>query len=125
MTGGETTRPAREVLDEHLVSRHAGDLEEDIRRNYHPEVVLLTGTGTFRGHEGVRKSAAELEQYLGPDLTFDITKKLVEGPYAFIEWNGRSGEREVCDGADSFVIVDGLITAQTIHYTVERYSSSP
>lgn len=56
--------------------------------------------------------------YLGSESTFDIRTLLTDGRNAFIEWSDRDGARQVCDGADSFVVEQGLIVAQTIHYTV-------
>jgi hypothetical protein len=44
--------------------------------------------------------------------------QLVEGRIAFLEWTVETGPFRVPDGADSFVIEDGKIQAQTIHYTV-------
>jgi hypothetical protein len=37
---------------------------------------------------------------------------------AFIEWMVDAGEVRVDDGADSFLIEEGKIVHQTIHYTV-------
>ena len=39
--------------------------------------------------------------------------------FAFLEGTADSGHTRVRDGADSFVIEDGWLVAQTIHYTVE------
>jgi len=58
-------RTTTEVLESHLAKRLAGDLEGDIKENYSENVVFLTGTGAFEGHDGVRKSASELERYVG------------------------------------------------------------
>ena len=54
-----------------------------------------------------------------PGATFEYTTQLVEGEVAFLEWTARSESVRVADGADSFFIRDGLVVAQTIHYTVE------
>jgi hypothetical protein len=80
-------------------------------------VVLLTGTGIYRGHDGVRESAHILHTHF-PHGHYDYRNKLVEGEVAFLEWTGESPAGEVKDGADSYVIRDGKIIAQTIHYTV-------
>lgn len=40
------------------------------------------------------------------------------GRFAFLEWTATETGAKVEDGADSFVIEDGKIVAQTIHYTV-------
>ena len=113
------SRPPAEVFESHLALRKAHDLEADLRTNYAEDVVLLTCTGTFHGHEGVRASARELQDAF-PDGDYDYVHRAVEGEVAFLVWTGRSQAGEVNDGADSFVIRDGRIVAQTIHFTVDR-----
>ena len=39
---------------------------------------------------------------------------------AFLEWAYEDSTTRVRDGADSYLIEDGKIVAQTIHYTVEQ-----
>ena len=111
------TRSAREVFDDHLARRLAGKVDEDIASNYSPHVVLLTGHGVFRGHDGVRECASRLEREM-PHAELRYIRRLVDGEIAFLEWSARSGERRVEDGADTFYIRDGRILVQTVHYTV-------
>jgi len=121
MSGKIAERSTRHVLDDHLGKRREGRLEEDIARNYSEDVVLLTCTGIFRGHDGVRRSAAELGKYF-PGNDFRYRTVLTEGEMGFLEWTGSSPVGEVKDGADSYLIRDGRIVAQTIHYSVERHA---
>jgi hypothetical protein len=117
-----TAMPARsttEVFQDHLAKRLDGDLDGDLEANYSKGVVFLTGTGTFHGWQGVRESAAELEQYVGSNAIFDYHHTLVEDEYAFLEWTSSSSENKVCDGADSFVVRDGKIIFQSIHYNAK------
>lgn len=116
-------RSTAEVFEDHLRLRADNDVEQDIARNYAPDVVFLTCTGMFRGHDGVRASAAELQKYF-PDGTYDYRLRLVDGEVAFLVWSGRSPAGEVHDGADSFVIRNGRIVVQTIQYTVDRRTGS-
>jgi hypothetical protein len=51
---------------------------------------------------------------------FQYTYRSVEGRMAFLEWTYEDGVSRVRDGADSYLIENGKIVAQTIHYTVER-----
>lgn len=111
-------RTTTEVFEDHLAKRLAGDVEGDIRTNYSPDVVFLTGAGAYKGHDGVRASSKELAKYLPEDSVFEYRHTLVEGEYAFLEWTTRSDHDEVTDGADSFVVRDGKIVFQSIHYTV-------
>ena len=118
MTGREN-RSTRTVFEDHLHLRKQGKTEEDIERNYAPDVVVLSGTGVDHGHDGVRTTAGELHHYL-PNGTWEYRNTLVEDDYAFLEWTARSDNGTVCDGADSFVVRDGHIVFQSIHYTVHR-----
>ena len=112
-------RTTTEVFEDHLAKRLAGDVEGDIQDNYSADVILLTGTGTFEGHDGVRKSAKELDEYVG-NIPYEYNHTLVKGDYAFLEWTAKGDGKKVTDGADGFVIKDGRIICQTIHYTVSE-----
>ncbi len=72
----------------------------------------------MRGREGLTELARLLEQEL-PEAPYTYTSSLVEGRIAFPEWTAEAEHARVRDGADSFVIEDGWVVAQTIHYTVE------
>ena len=39
---------------------------------------------------------------------------------AFLEWEYEDSTTRIRDGVDSYLIEDGKIVAQTIHYTVEQ-----
>lgn len=111
-------RSAKEVLNDHLNLSKSGSLEEDFKRNYAEDVILLTSYGTYRGYEGLKKLMDILMKEL-PDPSFDYKNILVEEEVGFLEWSGSSKKAKVEDGADSYVIRDGRIIAQTIHYTVQ------
>lgn len=74
--------------------------------------------GVFRGHGGVRELSRKLQEQL-PNCTFRDGTQLVVDDLAFLEWTATSDAGQVRDGADSFVIRDGRIVGQTIHYTIE------
>ena len=111
-------RSSEEVLNDHLSCRMANDIQADIDRNYAPDVVIFTSRGRYGGYEGVRELHEKLREHVPDD--YEIVLKLVHGPYAFIEWRAREPGRSVEDGADSFVIKDGRITFQSIHYTLQE-----
>jgi hypothetical protein len=112
-------RSAKDVLDDHLRESQVGSIGADLARNYAEDLVVLTRHGVYRGHDGLRQLAEMLRQEL-PDAVFEYHTRLVEGEIGFLEWTGRGGEGQVDDGADSYLIRDGKIVAQTIHYTVNR-----
>ncbi len=111
-------RTTRQVFEDHLRIGTEGSVEEDIERNYASTVVILSGDGVRHGHAGLREQAAKLQGEL-PNCTFHYGTQLVEGEVAFLEWTAEADGARVRDGADSYLIRDGQIIAQTIHYTVE------
>lgn len=112
-------RTTKEVLEDHLHCRKHGDIEGDLRRNFSKDVVLLTSRGKFYGHDHVRHLNKLLHEAVQTEK-YEFPVKLIEGSYAFIEWRARQPGKSVEDGADSFVIEDGKIVMQTIHYMIEE-----
>ena len=71
-------RSTAAVINDHLRLRSSGDLEQDLARNISAAVVILTGTGVSRGHEGVRRQAAALSRSAGHE-EFDYGNLVCEG----------------------------------------------
>lgn len=71
----------------------------------------------------MRQLARLLREQL-PNMRFQYRTVLVEGEVGFLEWTADADGAKVEDGADSYVIHDGRIVAQTIHYTVIPTSGS-
>jgi hypothetical protein len=111
-------RSAREVIEDHLELFRSGSVEDDLERNYAPDVTCFIREGIHHGRDGLRQLAERLSSEL-PGATFEHTTVLVEGEVGFLEWTATSEHAQVRDGADSYVVRDGRIVAQTIHYTVE------
>ncbi|MFY1702444.1 nuclear transport factor 2 family protein [Micromonospora sp. WMMA1923] len=111
-------RSAEEVFREHLRLAAEHRFVEDIERNLAPDCVILERRGVFRGPGGARQLARWLAEEL-PGGRYTYQNLLVDGRFAFLEWTAQADGARVRDGADSFVIEDGWIVAQTIHYTVE------
>lgn len=112
-------RKTKEVLEDHLQLSKEGRVEEDLTLNFSKDVKLLTTYGTYEGHKGVQELAEILQKEL-PEATFKYKNFLVEGEVGFLEWSGFSKKNKVKDGADSYLVRDGLIIAQTIHYTISK-----
>ena len=111
-------RSPEEVFEDHLRLRAEGKLEEDLTRNYDTNVILLTSNSNMVGHEALRLSAGRLREQL-PDAQFSYRVKRVNGPYAMLIWSAVSSRFEAVEGADSFVIEDGRIVFQSIHYALQ------
>jgi hypothetical protein len=95
-------------------------LQEDIRRNHSKDIVILINRGTFHGHEEYRQLAQMLGEELPEHRSFEYTYRAIEGRMAFLEWAYEDEDVRVRDGADSYLIENSKIVAQTIHYTVEQ-----
>ncbi len=54
-----------------------------------------------------------------PGASFTYTTVVTHGELGFLEWTADGPAARVRDGADSFLVRDGRIVMQTIHYTVE------
>jgi hypothetical protein len=116
-------RSTADVFHDHLERARRGDVDGDLQRNYAPDVVVLSAYGVEHGHDGARRLADLLERQLpGAQLAYPLT--LVERDVALLEWTATADGARVDDGVDSFVVRDGTIVAQTIHYTVQRESAS-
>ncbi|MGH2981441.1 MAG: nuclear transport factor 2 family protein [Solirubrobacterales bacterium] len=123
-----SNRSPQEVLDDHLnIAQRWGEeggferiIELDMQRNVAEDIVILMNRGTFRGHRGVMELAKMLAEELPDHESFEYTYTSVEGRMAFLEWAYEDQTTRVTDGADSYLIEDGKILAQTIHYTVEE-----
>ncbi len=120
-------RTAQEVLDDHLnLANDCGDsalarvLDEDLRRNVSEDIVVLINRGTFRGHEGVRQLAQMLADELPEHQAFRYTYVAVEERVGLLEWTYEDSVVRIRDGVDSYLIEEGKIVAQTIHYTLEQ-----
>jgi hypothetical protein len=117
------TRSTREVLDDHLRLASRGDFDTDFSRNYHPNVSLLTSFGTYRGRDGLRE-LTDLLLRQAPDPRFEYHDLQADGQVCYLRWSGRGATGSaLLDGADSYVVRDGRIVAQTIHYRVEEQAS--
>lgn len=107
-----STRSTREVIEDHIQLQITGQLEEDLRRNYHDDAVLLTEVGHFRGTDAWRDCLGAL---YGPaeGAYYEIESLQVQDGYAFLVWKAGSAGFVVEGAADSFVVVDGKIRMQT------------
>jgi hypothetical protein len=118
---GETImkRSAKEIIEDHLDKSINSAMDEDLIKNYSEDVVILTSAGVFRGHPGLRKLNDVLQSEL-PNADFEYVAKVYAADFGFLEWRARSDKYEVSDGADSYVVHNSKIVAQTIHYTLEK-----
>lgn len=108
-------RSTEDVFEDHLRLRLDGDIEEDLRRNYAPDVILLTCNSNETGHDAIRKSSLRLNDQM-PEARFEFLSRQTRGQFALLIWRGTSPHFQAIDGADTFVIENGKIVFQSIHY---------
>lgn len=118
---GDHDRPVAErepedVLEDHIRLREAGRLDDDLARNYAEDVLVLSGRRVLNGHDGVREAAALLGDAVKPD-SYRFLTLVVGDRMGFCEWTAEGEGVVIRDGVDSYLVEDGLIQAQTIHYT--------
>jgi hypothetical protein len=102
-------RSTREVIEDHLELSGSGELEDDLDRNYDPDVVCFARDGIHRGHDGVRELAGRLRDQL-PGSEFEDATVIVDGDIAFVVWTGSPEQSE------TFFVRNGRIAAQTSHH---------
>ena len=117
------SRGTEEVIRAHLGCREAGDLERDLAENYAEDVILLSAEGVNRGLDGVRRLAGILGSYAGRGA-FTYGQVLVEDDFAMLQWSGTGESVDIHDGADSFVVENGRIAAQSVHYSTRPKGTS-
>lgn len=112
-------RTTREVIEDHLALRREHALGADVERNYTDDLLVLSKDGVFHGKDGIRETARVLRENL-PDATYRYELVQVAEDYALLGWTAKAtnGAR-TRHGADAFVVKDGLIAVQIIHYDVE------
>jgi hypothetical protein len=113
------SRTFKEVFEDHLKLSEKGDFENDLRRNYSPDIVILLENKVYRGHGGIRELAIRLENEL-PHGQYKNNMILLDKEMGMLEWTAQSETNEVLDGVDSYLFRDGKIIGQTIHYTVTK-----
>ena len=108
-------RTPQEVFADHGTRLGTGDLDL-IAGNYTEDAVLITPEGEFHGHDGVRQVIGRLLADL-PDADWQLTPRFA-GEVLFLQWTATTPAHRVTDGVDTFVFRDGLISAQTVRYTL-------
>jgi ketosteroid isomerase-like protein len=112
------TRTPQEVFAHHGQAFGARDLDE-IVADFADDAVLITPAGVSRGKDGVRDAFTQLFADL-PNAAWDLKTPIFEDDVLFVEWAANAAESSADDGVDTLVFRDGLIHAQTIHYTLQR-----
>jgi hypothetical protein len=112
------TRTPQEVFAHHGRAFGAGDLDE-IVADFADDAVVITPAGVKRGKDGAREAFTQLFADL-PDAAWDLRRQIYADDVLMLEWAADAAESGSGNGVDTFVFRDGLIHAQTLHYTLQR-----
>jgi ketosteroid isomerase-like protein len=108
-----TTRTTREVIDSHLGSFGARNLD-GILSDYAQDAVLFTPQGPLRGVDAIRPLfQAMLSEFGKPGATFSLKHLSVDGEHAYILWTAETADNVYELGTDTFVVRDGRIAVQS------------
>jgi uncharacterized protein (TIGR02246 family) len=110
-------RTREQVYEHHSRALDAGDLDELVA-DYADDAVLITPTGVKRGKDGIREGYTRVFADL-PKATWNLRTQIYEGDLMLVEWAAASASA-FGEGVATFVITDGLIRAQTLHFTVQH-----
>jgi len=72
----------------------------------------------LRGKDGVREGFTKVLGDL-PDARWNVHTRILEGDVLFLEWTAQSATSRAEDGVETFLVRDGEIVVQTVHYTVQ------
>jgi hypothetical protein len=102
-------RRAHEVLVDHLAHARRDDLDHDLKRNFDPDVVVLTSQGILRGHDGVRLGRAGVDR---PSPRVPASIRAI-GRYAQIEWRADAPDGPVT-GVETFIVRKGRVVVHAL-----------
>lgn len=117
MTQASTWKSPEKVFADHTQRLAAGCLDFVVE-NYTKDAVFLTPAGVLRGWAGVKSGLAALIEAV-PEAKWELAPKFA-GDILLLTWSATSAHTRIRDGVDTFVFRDGQISAQTVHYTVEK-----
>jgi len=104
----------KEVVDHHLSSFGAGDLE-GVLSDYASDAILFMPGGPKKGAAEIRRVFEELLAEFGkPGASFAVQQLSVEGHYAYLLWSAETADNRYELATDTFVIQDGKIVAQSL-----------
>jgi uncharacterized protein (TIGR02246 family) len=109
------------VLDHHLASFGAGDVDETME-DYTDDSVLVVPDATLTGRDAIRAAFTDFYSGLFRPGTYEFTMDRVEvvGDIAYVLWHSTNEGADIRLGTDTFLIRDGKIAVQTFAALIEE-----
>ena len=105
-------RSTKEVLDHHLKSFAARDLD-GVLADYSADAVFFSADGALRGPDAIRSVFERLfAEFAKPGASTVRRQRLVERGYAYVAWTAETADNSYDLASDTFVIRDGSIRLQ-------------
>ncbi|SMX24062.1 nuclear transport factor 2 family protein [Boseongicola aestuarii] len=105
-----------EVLNKHLTSFGAGDVDA-IMEDYTEDSVIILQSGVLAGPDAIRGLFdALVAEFSKPGMTFSLDATHINEDVAFIVWHAETADNVYEYATDTFVIKDGKIRTQTVAF---------
>jgi hypothetical protein len=121
---GRHRRTAHQVVDDFHAALAAGNVHKAVVCNYAQNAKVITAGGVFTGHAAVEAGLAGFGALFGSTfptvLVDEATRDVVFMVYTLI-----TPFASIPDGADTFVVTDGLIRTQTVHASIVFGAPAP
>jgi ketosteroid isomerase-like protein len=115
---GEHVLSTEEVLNKHLTSFGAGDVDA-IMEDYTDESVIILQSAVLDSPEAIRGLfEALVAEFSKPGMTFSLDAAHISGDVAFIAWHAETADNVYEFGTDTFVVSNGKIETQTVAFVV-------
>jgi ketosteroid isomerase-like protein len=114
-------RTPQEAFETHYEAFGSGDLDR-IAADYSDDCIQISNHQVRRGKAGVKEAFAALFADLaaaGEIKDAGGPVRVYEGNVLYLEWYADLGDMR-CDGVDTFIFEDGLITVQTVKYVISK-----
>lgn len=111
-----------EVVRRHIASFERGDIEA-VLRDYAEDAAIQTQNGVIQGRETLRELFESLLELLPPGTDIQIDHFSVAGDVVFNTWHVETDDLSIPLVADTHIVRDGKIVAQTVAVHVEASRS--
>ena len=113
---GSHAMSTEEVLNKHLTSFGAGDVDA-LMEDYTDDSVIILQSGVLSGPEAIRGLfEALVAEFSKPGMTFSLDATHISENVAFIVWHAETADNVYSYATDTFVIEDGKIQTQTVAF---------
>lgn len=119
----QLTAKTRAVIDRYYDAYISGNQQGMLDLLADDPVMTFVGHGTFRGLDEIRPYLAWAAKQL-PDLTFNVTAKIVDGDRAAVTWDETGttarGEPWTAIGVDVYRVVEDRVAELTVYTDTDK-----